>query len=329
MKSNRLFRKINGFLIAFAVFSFSAFWLSGCNDAVDSALVNSAEGSGTNGSGGTQGTDSSGENGGVLATDSAATLRLGMNVETASRTALPSVCLEDITYIFLSYQGIGSQGSIDDLEIVDGWESISDMENAVIPFKIGEYNFTIIVVTKGMMFTEKKTFTIVKGVNRLSFSPRLEVLSDEFNGKGDLNVKIRFDGENVKKVTGGLYSTEGPRIPGYGDEELEVTGGGNCAYEKKSVPGGNYIVVFKFFADDEKTKLLSTYKEYASIVNGFESSSECVMQTMGKLFNINYELNEGHFSGNFTAPGTYTRQTAKIALPTQENVTRTGYDFAG
>ena len=205
------------------------------------------------------------------------------------------------------------------------------MTAATLAFKKGTFTFRFYAMSKGgAVFGDQQTVTIKEGVNNLTFSPTLEtLLTDYYSGEGSLSIEMRYNTKNVVKVTAGLYGTNGEKVPGFNDEELTVTNAGFVKYEKTDIPSGNYIAIFKFWADEEKTQLLGTYREYASIVDGLTSSSECVVNELGSLFNIYYECNGGAFTENYTAPGSYTRQGDNLTLPGSNNIKNENYNFGG
>ncbi|MBO4321315.1 MAG: InlB B-repeat-containing protein [Treponema sp.] len=253
-----------------------------------------------------------------------ATLRVSIQDE--MRTALPEFDKESLTYITLYYWNDV------DYETVGSWTSIQEMNGSVVPFKTGTYTFSLLAMNSSAMFTQQKTCTIVNGTNSLSFTPHITTMGDMTSGKGNLDIKLRFNDSNVRKVTAGLYSTEETKIPGFNDEELAIQSGGKIEYIKNgenSIPSGNYIVIFKFYADAAKTQLLGTYREYASIMNRLTSKSECVVDSLGNLFKITYDLGGGSFTSGYTAPGSYTRHTDTIILPPEEKITKAGNSFAG
>ncbi|MCR5725626.1 MAG: InlB B-repeat-containing protein [Treponema sp.] len=257
-----------------------------------------------------------------------ATISLSIN-ETGARTALPELELSDLTAITLSYQDLDSEGGIiAGLTELGEWNSVSEMAGDTINFKTGTYTFTLTAESDVLIFEETKSFTITSGGNSLTFTPKLLSFDNsEPYGKGNLNVDIRYDNDGIAAVTGCLYTLEGDRLPGYAEESLEIGSGGNSSYRKTNIPSGNYILLFKFYADTGKTLLRGSYREYCSIVHKKTSSSECVLGNMGSLFNITYELNGGAFASGTTSPGSYTRQSAAITLPTA--LAKTDSTFGG
>lgn len=269
-------------------------------------------------------------------TENSDEVNISLAFENTSRSALPQVDLEEISSVSLYYEdteGLDSNSS-ENLCFLGSWESVAEMNDAVITFKTGTYDFTVIASSGYVIYSDTKNFTIKKGLNRLSFSPRMELITNNQNqGKGALKVSVSYDNENVALVTGGLYTLEGNKVQGYTDESLEIISGGKSVYAKEDIPAGSYILIFKFFADEEKTLLRGTYREYCSIINGKTSSSECVVESLAGLFSITFEMNGGAFANGVTFAGNYTRQSALIELPvnneSETKVLRSGYTFGG
>ena len=262
-----------------------------------------------------------------------ATLRLNVNID-SGRSAMPEVTLSDINSISLFVDNTGKADAeiLGTLVPVGWWTSIDEMQKDVIPYAAGEYTFTLACISDNIVFSDSKTVTISSGANSLTFTPKMEFANELF-GEGNLSVSIRYDAEDVALVTGGLYSMDGDRIAGYSDQSLTIKEGGNSIYEKENVPSGSYILIFKFYADTEKTMPRGTYREYCSIVNGKTSSSACEITSLSNLFKITYELNGGSFVNGFTSSGNYTRQTATITLPqntdTITNISKKNCTFGG
>ncbi|WP_027727655.1 InlB B-repeat-containing protein [Treponema sp. C6A8] len=266
-----------------------------------------------------------------------AVLKISMG-QSGARTALPDFSKKDLVYLTLRY---AEKYDYDTLNTPDevcagDWYSEAEMNAATINFMTGTYTFRLYVMAKGgAVFGDEQTITIQKGENILTFSPTMEYFLTDYSGKGNLSIDMRYNTKNVVKVTAGLYQKDGNSVPGFNDIELsgEASAAGYAKYEITNVPAGNYIAIFKFFADAEKKQLLGTYREYTTIVNGLTSTSECVVNALGNLYSITYEPNGGTLTG--TWPGSYTRQSDDIMLPaivssTNSNgISFTGYDFAG
>ena len=303
--------KLNGLFLS--VFAF-AFLVAGCSTSLDERDSYLSE------------VDSSDVG------EESVTLKLGFN--SSSRSALPEVSLSEISYITLYYQDTDIEDEFEGFKNLGFWESVEEMNKAVISFKTGSYEFTLTAMSDSVIYADQKTYTIKNGENSLSFTPRMEVFNNENpTGKGNLNVSIRYDDENVVLVTAGLYTLEGAKVSGYGDESVEIKSGGQSIYNKTDVPSGNYLLIFRFYADAEKKMPLGTYREYCSIVNNKTSSSECVLESIASLFSVSYNLNGGVFANDFTAPGSFTRKTDTILLPanteSQTVITKTNCTFDG
>lgn len=253
------------------------------------------------------------------------------NVDNGSgaKTAFPTFLPADLTGISIDYSQEGS----DESESAGYWESYADMKNASLAFKTGVFYFEIFANINDNFFYEKKKIEVTSGNNSITFSPVLLNMA-EFaslkHGSGSVKITLSYNTDNVKVVTGGLYSMDGEKIPGFNDENLSQSQGeaqsGKVVYAKSDIPSGTYLVAFKFYADDEKTMLLGIFREYAYIASGLESSSSPTLDALGSLFTISYELNGGEFKAGETAPGSYTRRTDGFALPEPVKV---GFVFAG
>ncbi len=245
-------------------------------------------------------------------------IKLGL--DSSSRTALPQYSLDDIAYITLYYED-SEKGGV----VLGGWKSVEQMKNDTLSFKLGTYKFTLTALGTTAFFSDTKEVALVNGSNNLTFSPVLDTVYPDMSGEGNLEITMLFTTGSVHAVTCGLYTLQGSLVPGYSDEALAFTESGRCKYSKNGVKTANYVAVFKFFADSDKTQLMGTYREYASIVKDLTSKSECVLGELGKLFSINFVLCGGRFNDNITLPGSYTRKSSDIALPASESLTRDTY----
>ncbi len=262
-----------------------------------------------------------------------ASLKIAL-ADDSSRTALPQYSKSDLTLLTLryaeKYADNVSDTSASEEVTVGIWQSEAEMSEQSLAFQTGTYTFRFYVVARGgAVFGDEQTLTINKGENNLTFSPTMEYFLTDYSGNGNLSIKMRYNTKNVAKVTAGIYSIRGEEIPGFNDEELTLTSSGQTKYEKTDIPAGNCIVIFKFFADEAKTLLLGTYREYASIVDGLTSTSDCVVNSLGNLFKIELETNGGTLKNASTFPGSYTRQSADITLPDASNLVYANHDFAG
>ena len=238
-----------------------------------------------------------------------------------ARNALPDVQLDDFNAFELTISGITDKEYSKQFM----YDSYKEFSEASIVVNEGEYNFSLVAACDSVIYMAEQNKTVSKGLSKISFEL---ILADGFNfyGEGNINVKIKFPSANVKAVTAGLYDMKLNSVPGYNDEKLVFTESGNAVYSKEEVVSGNYILIFKFYADTEKQNLLGCYREYALIADKFTSSSSVVLDALDSLYSITYELNGGSFSDAKTAQGSYTRKSSVIELP---KVVRQNYQFSG
>ncbi|MDY5764652.1 MAG: InlB B-repeat-containing protein [Treponema sp.] len=239
-----------------------------------------------------------------------------------ARNALPDVQLDDFNAFELTISGITDKEYSKQFM----YDSYKEFSEASIVVNEGEYNFSLVAACDSVIYMAEQNKTVSKGLSKISFEL---ILADGFNfyGEGNINVKIRFPTENVKAVTAGLYDMKLNSVPGYNDEELDFEKSGNAVYSKEEVVSGNYILIFKFYADTEKQNLLGYYREYALIADKLTSSSSVVLDALDSLYSIAYELNGGSFSDAKTVPGSYTRKSSVIELP--KNVVKPNNQFLG
>ncbi|MDD5777766.1 MAG: InlB B-repeat-containing protein, partial [Treponema sp.] len=239
-----------------------------------------------------------------------------------ARNALPDVQLDDFNAFELTISGITDKEYSKQFM----YDSYKEFSEASIVVNEGEYNFSLVAACDSVIYMAEQNKTVSKGLSKISFEL---ILADGFNfyGEGNINVKIKFPSANVKAVTAGLYDMKLNSVPGYNDERLDFEESGNAVYSKEEVVSGNYILIFKFYADTEKQNLLGCYREYALIADKFTSSSTVVLDKLDSLYSIAYELNGGSFSDAKTVPGSYTRKSSVIELP--KNVVKPNYQFSG
>ena len=149
------------------------------------------------------------------------------------------------------------------------------------------------------------------------------------HGYGSLYVSAAFPVENLKLVTGGLYTMDEEKVPGFADETLQVSESGTTYYEKNDIPAGDYILIFKFFADTEKKLLLGTYREFAGIYALARSESNVVLQSLSNLHSVSYETNGGAFAEGYSPFLSNTRHSQSLSLPDKTQITKAGSDFGG
>ena len=90
-------------------------------------------------------------------------VNISLAFENTSRSALPQVDLEEISSVSLYYEdteGLDSNSS-ENLCFLGSWESVAEMNDAVITFKTGTYDFTVIASSGYVIYSDTKNFTII------------------------------------------------------------------------------------------------------------------------------------------------------------------------
>ncbi len=255
--------------------------------------------------------------------DKAVTIKISMDND-SSRTALPEVDVEKLSYLILRYSDSKNSESS---SIIGEWNSVAEMTEKSLNFRLGTYTFSFYASNGASIFTDSKEYEIKEGENTLSFSPKLTVTGTESYGKGNLEIEMNCNPmkgteQVIKLVTCALYTLDGEIVPGCSETALEMTSAGKCKYSKSDIQSGIYVALFSFFGDTEKRLPVANYREYATIADGFTSKSKCTLNSTSEIFSINYELNGGHFSEGFTTAGSYTRKGGECILPAAENVSK-------
>lgn len=244
-----------------------------------------------------------------------------------SCSALPNISADFFKLITIYYRPVDG---ISDIEI-DTWDSNGALKAASVPFKTGTWIFSVLAVCDTGYYYTEETKTIKAGKNSLLFTliPMMMQELEARHGYGSLYVSAMFPVNNLKCVTGGLYTMDEEPVPGFADEPLEVSKRGTTYYEKDDIPAGDYILIFKFFADTEKKILLGTYREFAGIYALARSESKVVLQSLSNLYSISYEKNGGDFAEGCSPCLSYTRHSQSLSLPDKTQITKAGSDFGG
>ena len=244
-----------------------------------------------------------------------------------SCSALPNISADFFKSITIYYRPVDGTSDIE----IDTWHSNGELKAASVPFKTGTWIFSVLAVCETGYYYTEETKTIKAGNNSLLFTliPMMMQELEARHGYGSLYVSAMFPVDNLKAVTGGLYTMDEEKVPGFADEDLQVSQRGTTYYEKDDIPAGDYILIFKFFADTEKKILLGTYREFAGIYALARSESKVVLQSLSNLYSISYEKNGGAFAEGYSPCLSYTRHSQSLSLPDETQITKAGSDFGG
>ncbi|MBQ9206632.1 MAG: InlB B-repeat-containing protein [Treponema sp.] len=255
-------------------------------------------------------------------------LSLSVKENLESRTALPSVSdINDFTSFKLAGTGVDENSnplslSEETFTSSGGKSAYATMNEARIPIQKGKWSFTLIAIKGGASYGGSiSDIDIAEGTNSLAFTLSLTSF-DTTSGTGDISVTLSYPAEYVAHVTAGLYTTGGVLVSGYTDES--VSADGTAVFEKSGVSSGQYIIVFKFFAENDVP--LYVFREYAQVAKDLVSISKRMIENMESPYSITYNMNSGTLAGGATAPATYSRRSGDITLPI---LVRTGYLFGG
>jgi len=247
----------------------------------------------------------------------------------SSRSALPYVSADSFKLITIYYRPVS--GSANDDTEIGTWYSYGALKAESVPFNTGTWLFSVLAHCDAGYYYTEATKTVKSGKNSLSFTlvPMIMQEPEERHGSGSLYVSASFPTDNLALVTGGLYTMDEEKVPDFADEVLEVDQTGTTAYEKDEVPAGDYILIFKFYADTGKKLLLGMYREYAGIYGLARSESKVTLQSLSDLYSISYETNGGSFADGYSPSLSYTRHSQSLSLPDDTQITKDGSTFGG
>ena len=248
--------------------------------------------------------------------------------KTGSRTILP----ESYDEVSALKDFVFTATSEDHETITQTFAGYDSLQTAKIPIVAGTWDFSLSATSQhGVQYKGAlDNKIIVVGSNNLSFDIQIAELSAE---PGTLEVQLTFPGEKVQMVKAGLYSIAGELLSGFSEEVLEITDDNTVTYSKDRVPGGNHLVQFSFYGDDEGTVFLGMHTEVIVIVSGKKSAATRSIESINQMYTITYELNGGAFVEGYAEPDKFT-PNMEIQLPKVSEVQKPGeglskWDFSG
>ena len=248
--------------------------------------------------------------------------------KTGSRTILP----ESYDEVSALKDFVFTATSEDHEPITQTFAGYDSLQTAKIPIVAGTWDFSLSATSQhGVQYKGAlDNKIIVVGSNNLSFDIQIAELSAEL---GALEVQLTFPGTNVAVVKAGLYSIAGEALAGFPEEGLAISGGNTVTYSKDTVPGGNHLVQFSFYGDDEGTVFLGMHTEVIVIVSGKKSAATRSIESINQMYTITYELDGGSFVEGYTPPRKFTHNM-EFQLPKGSEVQKPGeglskWDFSG
>lgn len=259
------------------------------------------------------------------------------------RTALPAIgSLNDFTSFNLVAK-INNVTKIDKTwtSTEGGTSAYSKMlADSIAVEKNKSYYFILTAKVEGVTYQGSLNQRITQGENNLSFALELKELSEspEYD-VGALWIFLSFPSV-VKEFDAELTHLDGTAVDPL--DPMNINGIETEQYIGTSINGtsgqyiaypiyvGNYIVNFTFYGDTEKTLKLGQWREYAGIAGALCSSSEISIESEDELESVySITLHPDNGTLSTTTPGSYTRYSSEIVLPTASQISRTGYHFDG
>lgn len=197
--------------------------------------------------------------------------------------------------------------------------SEDEMKNSSIELNEGKYIFTLYASYDNAYYSDIKSIDVKNGMNVISFNLGFVGYSGGSQGKGDVDIRVRYPLGKVKCVKAGLYSLSGNIITGYAPEVIAQSDTvQEASYKKTSVFSGSYIIKFNFYGDiaASDTMLLGTYQEYLLIVKDKTTTADIEVPAVGNMYTINYNLkNAGTIKEGENPVVSYSRLSPLIKLP--------------
>ena len=241
----------------------------------------------------------------------------------SSRTILPEAYDEVASLENFTFTATGTTGA----EVTHTFTDYDSLQEAQLFFTPDTYDCSLSVTsTAGVKYEgvlEDKG--IAPGDNVLAFTLQVVQLSAE---PGSLEVQLTFPGEKVQVVKAGLYSITGEVLSDFSEKVLEITDGNTVTYSNASVPGGNHLIKFSFYGDDECSVFLGMHTESVVIISGKKSAATRSIESINPMYTITYVLNEGTFIEGYSKPDKFI-PNMEIQLPTMFEVSKDNNCFLG
>ena len=241
----------------------------------------------------------------------------------SSRTILPEAYDEVASLKNFTFTATGTTGA----EVTHTFTDYDSLQEAQLFFTPDTYDCSLSVISAAGVKYEGvlEDKVIAPGDNVLAFTLQVVQLSAE---PGSLEVQLTFPGEKVQVVKVGLYSITGEVLSGFSEEVLGITDGNTVTYSNASVPGGNHLIKFSFYGDDECSIFLGMHTESVVIISGKKSAAIRSIESINPMYTITYELNGGAFVEGYAKPDKFT-PNMEILLPKLLEVSKDNYCFLG
>ena len=210
--------------------------------------------------------------------------------------------------------------------VLGEFDTVSQVRNSnIIIEKIGIWDFSLTAVKGNNSFISNiNSYNVTSGNNSLTFN--LAIVEDQINsqdGNGSIYIGITLpDGNNVHHAKAGLFSVNTDSAVN-GFEPVSIRNyNKSISYSQQNVPAGSYRFKVYFYADENETLLLNTYKEIILVAASCTSSKNITIKNLNKVYSVTYNTN----GAGEVASKSFTKFSDDIILP---DVTKQGYSFEG
>lgn len=235
------------------------------------------------------------------------------------RTVFPTFSVTAMTDLVLSGKHNGNT------IVLGEFDTVHQLLNKKIPIETGTWDFSFsAVIGKSRFVSNIDSYNITIGNHSLIF--HFDLIEEDIKtqeGKGTLDITLDLPAVNdINHVKAGLFSMDTDSvINGFELTSLQVSNNA-ISYFKQNVPTGYYKFKAYFYADENETLLLDTYKEIVVVADSCTSKKTIVIENLNKVCTITYNTNG---AGEIAAQS-FTKFSDDIVLPL---VSREGYTFEG
>ncbi len=235
------------------------------------------------------------------------------------RTVFPTFSVTAMTDLVLSGKHNGNT------IVLGEFDTVNQLLNKKIPIETGTWDFSFsAVIGKSRFVSNIDSYNITIGNHSLIF--HFDLIEEDIKtqeGKGTLDITLDLPAVNdINHVKAGLFSIDTDSvINGFELTSLQISNNA-ISYFKQNVPTGYYKFKAYFYADENETLLLDTYKEIVVVADSCTSKKTIAIENLNKVCTVTYNTNgAGEIAGQ-----SFTKFSDDIVLPP---VSREGYTFEG
>ena len=235
------------------------------------------------------------------------------------RTVFPTFSVTAMTDLVLSGKHNGNT------IVLGEFDTVHQLLNKKIPIETGTWDFSFsAVIGKSRFVSNIDSYNITIGNHSLIF--HFDLIEEDIKtqgGKGTLDITLDLPAVNdINHVKAGLFSIDTDSvINGFELTSLQILNNA-ISYFKQNVPAGYYKFKAYFYANENETLLLDTYKEIVVVADSCSSKKTITIENLNKVCTVTYNTNG---AGEIAAQS-FSKFSDDIVLPP---VSREGYTFEG